>query len=367
MSMIRPIAKLAAFLLVLGATATLHAQRFQPFIDPGYFEPDFQFFAPAEVGDFGGKDFINTGVYFAYDKVYGNMTRPAGEPSLFSPFDGDFSWGNRYEIGYMTPDNTGWQAVLLHYTVDINQTVFQERIDRNNTTDMPPTAPDPILQDRNPRSLNLETSLNSARFSSIELNKTWRRPAFHNGGVLEPLVGFRGMDLRDQYRRDHYSRFQADANGQPLPAVPDVEGPYEDFQTTQAFFDNRMFGGQLGARFCNQRGHWLLSAEVRMFALANFQVLQNIDRLNRTRLSGLAGTVDLQLNSLTTTYTNNTQFVWGGEIRAEAAYELTRDVSLRFGLLFIDLGQGIGRGNTLQFDNQDVVLTSLTAGFTINR
>ena len=104
-----------------------------------------------------------------------------------------------------------------------------------------------------------------------------------------------------------------------------------------------------------------------MFALANFQVLENIEKLNRVRLSGVAGTVELQLNTETHAFTNNTQFVWGGEVRAEAAYELTRDVSLRFGLEFIDLGQGIGRGNTLQFNNQDVIMTGLTFGLTVNR
>src|SRR6187549_2681861 len=101
MSLRRSIAWLAAWLATCGLAATASAQRFQPFIDPGYFSLDFQYFAPAEVGDFGGKDFANTGIYFDYDKLYLNVTRPDGEPSLFSPFEGDFTWGNRYEIGYM--------------------------------------------------------------------------------------------------------------------------------------------------------------------------------------------------------------------------------------------------------------------------
>src|SRR5262245_14743255 len=105
MSMTRPIATLAALAMILGAAAAAQAQRFQPFIDPGYFSPDFQYFAPAEVGDFGGKDWANTGIYFDYDKLYLNVTRPEGEPSLFSPFEGDFTWGNRFEIGYMTDED----------------------------------------------------------------------------------------------------------------------------------------------------------------------------------------------------------------------------------------------------------------------
>jgi hypothetical protein len=372
MAMIRPMAKLAAFLLVLGVAATASAQRHQPFIDFGYFEPDFQFFAPAEVGDFGGLEPPNTGVYFDYDKLYLNCTRPEHEPSLDSPYDGDFSWGNRYEIGYMTEQDSGWQAVLQHYIVDENIIVFQERLDRFNADDdLAGGNPDPILQDRNPRHYDLRTSLNSARYSSVELNKVWRRKTFHNGGVLEPLIGFRGMSFRDQYLRDNYVRFQETAApavpGQPNPAVPDVNGVYEQLTTDQALYYNQMFGGQLGARFFHQRGHWLLSAEVRMFGCVNFQILENNQFTKLTRYTALGGDVELELNSRTTTYTNNTQFVWGGEVRAEAAYELTRDISLRFGLLFIDLGQGVGRGNTLRFDNQDVVMTGLTAGLTINR
>ena len=367
--MIRPIAWLTAILLVLGTTAAARAQRFQPFIDPGYFSPDFQYWAPAEVGDFGGADFANRGIYFDFDFMYLNVTRPDGEPSLFSPFEGDFTWtGTRYELGYMTDDDTGWQAVLMHMKIDVLQEVFQERLDRiNNNDDQAGGAPDPILQDRNPRSLMLRNSLNNARFSSVELNKVWRRKPFHNGGILEPLIGFRAMTFRDQYIRDTYVRFEETATGQPNPALPDVEGPYEEFRTNLAHFDNRMFGGQLGARFCNQRGHWLLSAEVRMFAVANVQVLENIDRVNQVRLTGLGGTIELQNNFETITYTNAMQFVWGGEVRAEAAYELTRDISLRFGLEFIDFGQGIGRGNTMQFNNQDVLMTGLTFGLTVNR
>ena len=104
MSLIRPFAWLAALALVLGLAAPASAQYYSPFIDVGTFEPDFQFFAPAEVDDFGGPEPPNTGVYFDYDRVYVDMNRPNGEPSLFSDTFGDFTWGNRYEIGYMTEE-----------------------------------------------------------------------------------------------------------------------------------------------------------------------------------------------------------------------------------------------------------------------
>ena len=61
MSMLRPIAWLAAVLSALptAALAINHQppdQQLTPFVDPSYFSHDFQFFAPAEVDDFGGEE-----------------------------------------------------------------------------------------------------------------------------------------------------------------------------------------------------------------------------------------------------------------------------------------------------------------------
>ena len=88
---IRPFVWLAALLAVVSLAGTAQAQKYEPFIDPGYFgQPDFQFFAPAEVGDFGGEEPPNTGIYFDYDRLYVDVNRPDGEASLGSEFQGDF-------------------------------------------------------------------------------------------------------------------------------------------------------------------------------------------------------------------------------------------------------------------------------------
>jgi len=368
MSLIRPFAWLAALALVLGLAAAAQAQYYSPFIDVGTFEPDFQFFAPAEVDDFGGPEPPNTGVYFDYDRVYVDMNRPNGEPSLFSDTFGDFTWGNRYEIGYMTEEKTGWQAILYHVDGPNEQVlVFQERLDRINTGDTA-TAPDPIVQDRNPRVYFLRTSLNEAKFSSLELNKVWRRKEFHNGAVLEPVIGFRYLNFKDFYVRDNYTRFDADAAGEPVgPPPTTVDGRFEQLTTNGAVFTNNMVGGQLGFRLSQQRSHWLLSTDVRVFSAANFQLLENMTTVTLTRYTGVGGTVQLENRSRTQAFSHNNEFVWGGEVRAEASYELTRDITLRFGALFIDLGKGIGRGNTMATNSQDVQMAGITFGLTINR
>jgi hypothetical protein len=98
---------LALAVLMLHASS-VQAQRnheFTPFIDPLEFNPDFQFFAPADLGNFGKPPPPKTGWFGAYNRMYIYVTRPELEESATS---GDFGWGNRYDIGYMTDDNTGW-------------------------------------------------------------------------------------------------------------------------------------------------------------------------------------------------------------------------------------------------------------------
>ena len=366
---IRPFVWLAALLAVMGLAGSAQAQKFEPFIDPGYFgPPDFQFFAPAEVGDFGGEEPPNTGVYFDYDRLYLNVTRPDGLASRGSEFDGDFTWGNRWEIGYMTEEHTGWQAIVYHLSGPNEYSqFFQERLDGFNEDDAPPDDNVPIIADRNPRIFDVRTSLNVASFSSAEINKTWRRKQFHNGAVLEPLVGFRYMVFKNWVRRDNYDRFAEDAAGQPDPFTPTIDGLFEQFDQDVSVFENSMIGGQLGGRLFRQTGHWLLSADVRIFACQNFQTLNHQQLSQITRYTALNGDVELNQFDRVDTFAQAQEFVWGGEVRAEASYELTRDISLRFGMAFIDLGQGIGRSRDINDNNEDVQIAGVTFGLTINR
>ena len=116
----------------------------------------------------------------------------------------------------------------------------------------------------------------------------------------------------------------------------------------------------------------MLSIDLRFFALANFQQLKlenavwTMDEYpdNDVLVELVEGPPDMQR---TRAYDQANNFVWGGELRVEAAYSLTRDISLRFGFAFMELGQGIGRGNDIRLNDQDVVLAGATFGVTINR
>ena len=115
-----------------------------------------------------------------------------------------------------------------------------------------------------------------------------------------------------------------------------------------------------------------------MFGMANFQTLKIVNQssfLPNPDILNVKGTADDFINffgvggdiNRTLNYQHHTQFVFGGEVRGEASYELTRDVNLRVGFVFLDLGQGIGRGDQMGLNNQAVQMAGVTFGFTVNR
>lgn len=379
MSLTRPFAFLAALLLAAGSLCAQdvgmkglptsagsdHFWKSQPFLDPGYFQPDFQFFAPAEVYDFGGEEKPNTGLYVTFDRTYVNVSRPDDAFSFGSGNQGDFTWGNRIEVGYMLGDPAGWQAVLWHVNGPNEKFVSEEF--NQEVTD---ATGDAFFQVLSP---GASDTINQLKMSSFELNRVWRRPQFHNGTNFEPFVGYRYMNVRDYWQRENIIR--AFTGAAPRAQATDE---FFDKISFRSDFENQMHGGQLGARFSRQRGHWMLSAEIKAFATANFQSLRNIQE--RSVLPNPDEIlIDAQLADLIdplgfggdlrrgVRYDRATQFVFGGEVTGEAAYELTRDISLRVGFVFFDLGQGIGRGNQMRFNNQDVVMAGATFGFTYNR
>jgi hypothetical protein len=249
----------------------------------------------------------------------------------------------------------GWGISLLHLDGPNESLVtFQERLVPFNEDDDPPgSGGEPLLQDRNPRRYLLTDSINNLKFSSFELNRVWRRKQFHNGGVLEPFIGFRYMNFKDFGRRDNYTRYAEDIVGDEVPFTdPRREGPYEDYITERTLFENMMIGGQLGVRLHKQSGHWLLSGEFRAFAVENFQYFTHRTERFLTR-SPLNDDIELEIHEESILHDNFNEFVWGGEVRGEASYQLTRDISLRTGFMVIALGQGIARGVFERTEVQD--------------
>jgi len=143
-----------SMVLVSGAAA----QRLQPFGEWD-FDHDLAPFSPVITEDYGGEPVAaNTGWFFNYDRIYMNVSRARAAPQ---PFDGDFTWGNRYDVGYMTETGHGWLFSGL-------------KIDG-------PQLP----------------GINQGSLGGAELNKTWRLDPFHHGGYVEPFVGVRFVQVND--------------------------------------------------------------------------------------------------------------------------------------------------------------------------
>jgi hypothetical protein len=369
-----------------------------PFIEPFAFDSDYQFFAPAESDFLDSEIEPNVGWYATYDRCWLFVTRPEQEQSRTQ---GDFTWGNRVDLGYMTEEDHGWLVSFMHINGPSEFNVLtQERINvvqggdettisedtiilrgnPNAVTDPPnQTLPLRDLNDRatGERNYRLQDSLNNAKLNSFEFNKTFRLSPRHYGSIVEPFLGFRYFGFEDYFQRDVYSRFDL-TTGQLLYTTafflvfppPDFDNiGVEQLDRVHARFRNDMFGGQLGVRWYKQKSRWNLSGEVRAFAVQNFQSLNTTFFTERTIYDGGGpdSTVQVVLYEQTKTSANASEFVFGTEVRAEAAYELTRFIQLRAGMQFMDFGRGIGRGGNILDNDQDVILVGATFGVAVNR
>ncbi len=365
-----------------------------PFVDTTAFPHDFQFFAPAEFGEFGGGEPANTGWFATYDRVYIYMSRPEQEPSYF---EGDFTWGNRFSLGYMSQEDHGWLFEFWHISgpnhFDINEV---ERVNVLELDDQINSTPGTIVlrdgevinedgeqnqglprSDQNhhvshDRRYFLQDSVNAANVSSWELNKTIRWEKLHYGSTLEPFFGFRYMKYEDNFRRDSYTRI-TDLGVEVGQIPPLTQDPTllqnERFDSLNSFFVNHMVGGQIGARWFKNKGRWNLSSELRAFMFTNFQSQHtvNFTELTFYDATGVDEEVEGVFTQKTITHGNAHEFVFGGEVRAEAAYEVTRDLALRFGMTFTELATGIGRGNSVLDNSQNVTMVGMTFGIDFRR
>ncbi|HJN10677.1 MAG TPA: hypothetical protein QF564_18470 [Pirellulaceae bacterium] len=394
-----------------------------PFIEPLAFDPDWQFFAPAEVGEFGGGPDLNTGWFSSYARLYMWVSRPEDQAAitqftlsnvpttLGSPVDGDYGWGTRYEVGYMTDEDHGWLGSLWRIGgPHVSDVLQMERVnvakltDEQNTNFDPTSFVDlrggttaggggggggqqtavrqfrqgiPAVDANNPQSGQRDylvtNSINDMKLSSFELNKTFRWKKMTHGSTLEPFFGFRYMRFDNYLTRQQYNRWDpATGLSQPGLFPPDLDPePFtvETLNSTKATFYNHMVGGQFGFRWYKRKSRWNLSSELRAFAFQNIQIFNSTTNVEVTYYEDFG--IDEDVQSVTrdrqNTTGNGTEFVFGGEIRADAAFEITRDVSIQLGFNFMEIARGIGRGRTLQANDEDVTIFGFNGGFIVNR
>lgn len=369
----------------------------QPFVDTTAFPHDFQFFAPAEFGEFGSGHEPFTGWFAAADRVHIYMTRPDGEPTHT---EGDFTWGNRFTFGHMSPENHGWFSEYWHINgPNVYNITEAERVNVLELDDAINGDPDnvdlrggggggggpvnPIANTGLPRSdanhptsqdrrYFIRDSLNDAELTSFDINKSFRWKPFHYGSHFEPFFGFRYISYTDHWQQDAYTRITD--LGVDVGQVPPLnQDPTllqnERFDSLVSTFDNHLVGGQFGTRWYKVKGRWNLSGEIRAFLFSNFQFQQTSLSSELTFYDDTGVDEPAEGVFLSNTYSNanSTEFVFGGEVRAEAAYELTRDISLRGGITFMEFGRGIGRGNNILSNDESVTMFGTTFGIDFRR
>lgn len=372
----------------------IRAQEHHPFIDPGYFDSDLQFFAPAsDIDDYGGP-VLRTGWFGSYDRMYLRVSRP---DDVDSYTDMDRTWGNRWDLGYMVDDvnmDHGWLFSYMHVDGPNSlDTVRQERINRVNEDDeglvvdddgvielddvvVPPDDRNTIGPPNRARFYNVADSLNVAKLNSVEVNKLFRMEPLNQGGLLEPFLGFRYVRLESWYQDQEYRRYTEDGIVFPFPPLlPNrtlfdiVDAETEDLITDRFGFTNDMIGGQLGLRWSKRLSRWSLSGEVRAIGFQNFQRLQREFEIERTYYDGggLGAEVDGILREEASESWHTTEAVVAADIRAEAAFEVTRDISVHAGMQYLGFYNGIGRGFDIDLNSQDLNMVGFTFGFIVNR
>ena len=372
-----------------------------------------------------------TGFFTTYDRMYLWVSRPENASRIdqtlgvlntnflnrtepgFTRFDR--TAGQRVDVGYMTDERHGrfkGHGWLFSWAFvggpNINALHVIERLNRVNADDDVigrPELPDPTmmmgggmmmqmdttddldfpLSDRNNhffdlifpateplgRDYVLQDSINIGTLTTMELNKTFRLERFHHGGYIEPFLGIRYINFKDFTIKDTYiAPFDVDPGEFPFGTVNDPQvGVAETLFTHLTGIQNMMFGGQLGLRYFNHRKSWKISSDVRFLALENFQDA-TFRRIEQTTLYAMIDEDEdpiLFRTNKTETPISKDEFVYGIDVRLEAAYELTRDFSVRFGGQYMHLSRGIWRGNNVNFTRQDLILAGFTVGIELNR
>lgn len=385
--------KLTLGLVALAAMATGmrtvdaqdHLRGYVPVADPFAFDPDFRWFEPiydADLQDMRPKKRANTGWFGTFDRMNLYVSRPESSSSYFKFDDG---WGNRVDVGFMLPEENGWQATFMNMDgPNARDMVARDRLNRFNAQelafddDLSPIDPqlgyivpanDGNVPGFNYRFYEVGQSVNMLRFTNFELNKTWRLEPYHYGGIMEPLVGFRYMNLHDISLQ---SAFFA-THTYPFA---DLIGPgaAEQLVTNRADAENQLFGGQVGFRYYKFMDRFTLSTELRVFGTQNFQSHKSHTFIETT-IYDMPGTVVtigepplyVQNEQTTPVYENGSEFAFGFDVRGEVGYQLTKMIQVRGGFQLIDVAQGVWRGRLNDPNDQAVFMVGGTFGVALNR
>lgn len=281
----------------------------RPLAEPGIFDWDGQMFAPIEFENDGERS-SNTGFFFTIDRVYNSVSRggprdilPTGVTASSVPTGSDWGWGNRFEGGWMTEADCGWQAVYEYST----GSWFAAGGDI--------TVANPLMV--------------TSRLANFELNRVFRQET-SAGGIFEPYAGFRYLGLSDKTIED---------------TTPTIGGILTGNRFKQNV-TNSAFGAHVGGRYSSNRGRFRYSLDGALATTFNRQQYHAMD-------------LQFQGAAVATSEFNDSDesFVPLLDTRLEVAYALTRDIGLRGGFQVLYMWDGMARSdNSTTFVNPNSLL-----------
>ncbi len=292
------------------------------FAEPGIFDYDTQMFAPLEFTN-GKQPDPATGFYFTFDKTYLHLNS-GGRTST----NGNYMWGNRYDLGWMTDGDEGWGIMFQNSS-------GSEFFNGNDALVSQP--------------MHVETG-----FSTFQLNKIYRQQ-LKSGDYFEPYIGIRYMNINDETIED---------TTQPVAGTP---SPNRFKQNVS----NDAFGLHAGGRHIRNRGRFRTTTNMALSTLYNQQELLAQDILT---VGGVVG--------ISQSTASDQAFVPVLDFSHEISYHVSRDIAFRTGVLVMYLWDGIVRADTAttllngnsvfsgapqSFDADSTLSAGFTFGFEWNR
>ena len=346
----------------------------------------YQYFAPADVSNFGGGQPPNEGYFFQFDALYWSITAPDAHPigfpgtrnvyfgitgsgtntvttqgtqtnSLDTSFLKEkFSPGNRFEFGCIE-DQNGWlvdifqqrsqaqfllapsASMVLNDPVGGGQSALLVGNVFNDGTTTPPFSP-PIFRPL-PVLFYGVTASNYLNTWGVEANYLHRFMTGHGGGTFEMLLGARYFEFNENF-------LVTTAADDGTHTIPSFLGG--SFWNTEA--DNHIVGPQVGLRWFKKQGRWTFSTEGRFFAGLNNQNFRQTVNMGPNLNPGPTNTLVVNanpppINIIQSTYTpyqpqvmapsTSTHVVYDREfspaleLRLEGRYEITRSLTFHAG------------------------------------
>ncbi|MEM6691088.1 MAG: hypothetical protein AAF664_16790 [Planctomycetota bacterium] len=364
-----------------------------PPADPFAFDPDFRWFEPVQdfdLIDMKPKYRAPHGWFATYDRLYLYGSRPETDDEIETEFLLDSGYGHRYEVGFMNEDDRGWSFNYTEHMVVENFTVRAEAanrfLDPANATSTdptfgfirPPGGGNNLGSDY--RFFDVDDTFNHFKYKNFELNRTWRMEPYHYGGILEPMIGVRYINLID-FNQDELLNTFADLTSIAGQIFPETLVPQavDQLLTDQSITENDMLLGQIGFRYFKYRHRFVYMGDFRVFSGQNWQSnARNTEELivvyNDTAEVVTIGAPEIVIDNDATdpVFERNSEFVVGFEVRAEIGYQLTKMIQVRTGVTVLDIATGVWRGGETQGralggdQDQDLVMVGFNFGLSLN-